>query len=374
MMRALATAKVALLLCASVTQPAAGQRNIAPPTRRCVDCLVVALRGMLDSAKIPGVALAVVGDGRRWIGAAGMRDVETRQAMNGETILRGASLGKPIFAYAVLKLVDQGRIALDTPLVRYAPREYLESSFFKGPMADTLVPRITARMVLSHSTGFPNWRPPGEPIRVQFAPGTRYSYSGEGYLLLQRVVEHVSGQGVEAFMQATVLRPLRMTRTTYAAPATSTGNVATAYGASGAAVTPPADEEPNVAHTVRTSAADYGRFLTAVMRGDGLRAETRREMFRPQLAADVCRSGTVSMGLGFALQRTPAGEQAFILWGRSPDASGYVLGFADRGAAVAYLTNVAVRGHQIGERIVKLALDHGDALLSCFGVRPYDAK
>jgi CubicO group peptidase (beta-lactamase class C family) len=104
-----------------------------------------------------------------------VRDTETRRPVTARTIFRGASLGKPICAYAVLKLVDQGRIALDTPLVRYALPTYFETRYLQAPMTDTLLPRVTARVVLSHTSGLPNWRPAGEPVRIPFAPGTRYS-------------------------------------------------------------------------------------------------------------------------------------------------------------------------------------------------------
>jgi CubicO group peptidase (beta-lactamase class C family) len=227
-------------------------------------------------------------------------------------------------------------------------------------------------MVLSHTTGFPNWRPPGEPIKVHFAPGSRYSLSGEGLTLLQRVVEHVTGQPVEAFMQATVLRPLGMTRTTYARPAANTADVATAYGRDNAPITPPADEEPNVAHTIRTTAADYARFLVAVMRGEGLRPETHRELMRVQTSTDICRSGAVSWGLGFALEPSPLGD-GFVAWGKSPDANAYLFGVAERGDAVFYLTNTAAHGMKIGQKVVKLVFGRDDPLLGCFGVRSYDA-
>lgn len=140
---------------------------------------------LLRDAEVPGVSIAVVSRGARvWTTSAGIAEDSSGQSVTDTTIFEAASLSKPVFAYAVLQLVEKGELSLDTPLVRYFDTAYVEDS--RGKL-------ITARHVLTHSTGFPNWRPDGQPLRMYFTPGSRYSYSGEGLVYLQRVVEHLKG-------------------------------------------------------------------------------------------------------------------------------------------------------------------------------------
>lgn len=122
-----------------------------------------------------------------------MADNLTGRAVSADTLFPAASLGKLAFAYAALQLVDEGKLDLDRPL-----KDYLTDDAPAGEREA----RITARHVLSHSSGLPNWRQrPDEPYTSGFEPGTGFRYSGEGFYLLQRCVEKITGVGAEEFMQ-----------------------------------------------------------------------------------------------------------------------------------------------------------------------------
>jgi CubicO group peptidase (beta-lactamase class C family) len=126
----------------------------------------------------PGLSIATIeGGSLQWAGSFGVKDTESQQTVTSRTIFPAASLSKVVFAYAVLKLADQGDLELDDPLSKYVPG-YVEN--------DERVNLITARQVLTHRTGFPNWRPRNRPLAIQFNPGERFSYSGEGFIYLQR--------------------------------------------------------------------------------------------------------------------------------------------------------------------------------------------
>jgi CubicO group peptidase (beta-lactamase class C family) len=285
------------------------------------------------------------------------------------TIFRGASLGKPLFAYAVLKLSEENKLALDTPLVSYVPKAYLEEHFLKSQLVDERMRLITARMVLNHTSGLPNWRSEGKPLTSLFVPGSRYSYSGEGYYLLQTVVEYLVKEPIEAFMQRTVLRPLGMKNTSYVYHPADSSRYARSYDMAGKLV----QDEPepvNVAHTLRTTADDYARFLVATLMGQGL---TSKAMLSSQVQTDICQPGRVFWGLGLAVQHTDKGD-LFCQWAKSPAASGYVIGSADQKTAIVYFVNVANQGLRIAERLVKLGLNYDDPLFACFGVRAYNAR
>lgn len=328
-----------------------------------------ALPAMLDSAQIPGISIALIENGTiSWSAGLGMKDPVTKEPVTKTTIFRGASLGKPLFAYGVLKLIDEGTIALDTPLVLYVPTGYLEETFFKSPVTDERMRLITARMVLNHTSGLPNWRPEGKPLTTLFAPGSRYSYSGEGYYLLQRVVEYLVKVPIEAFMQRTVFKPLGMVHTSFVYQPADSSYYARSYDGAGKLVRN--EPEPaNVAYTLRTTAEDYARFIAAtMMKHDPI----AKAMLSSQVSTDICQPGQVSWSLGWATQHTPEGT-LFCQWAKSPTASGYVIGSADQKTALVYLVNVANQGLRIAGRLVRLSLNYQDPLFGCFGVRPYNA-
>lgn len=163
---------------------------------------------LMKEGDVPGLSVLVIRDRRVfWQGEFGVANADTKQPVTNNTIFEAASLSKPVFAYAILKLVDSGKLDLDTPLVKYLPGAYVE--------ADERLNQITARHVLTHRTGFPNWRPRGGALKIHFAPGEKFSYSGEGFVYLQKVVEHLTGLPVDTFMKKVVFDPLGMANSSY---------------------------------------------------------------------------------------------------------------------------------------------------------------
>lgn len=111
-------------------------------------------------------------------------------------------------AYVVLKLYERGVIDLDTPLDNYWQYPRLSHE----PKAKLM----TARMALTHTTGLPNWtKPRGAALQSAFTPGTDFKYSGEGYLYLQKVIEHITGKSLEEIAQEEVFEPLGMQESHY---------------------------------------------------------------------------------------------------------------------------------------------------------------
>src|SRR5262249_34423654 len=163
---------------------------------------------LMKEADAPGMSMVLVCGGKiAWRKNFGVKNVNSGEAVDDETVFEAASLSKPVFAYAVLKLVDQGKIRLDSPLTAYLPHPYIEN--------DQRLAKITARLVLSHRTGFPNWRGDGNPLLIHFTPGERFSYSGEGFVYLQRVVEQIEGKPLNSVMNDLVFTPLGMASSSY---------------------------------------------------------------------------------------------------------------------------------------------------------------
>lgn len=160
---------------------------------------------LMRVAEVPGLGISVARDGKiAWSGGFGVTNVSTGQPVTDTTLFEAASMTKPAFAYVAMKLVDDGILELDRPLVAYRRPPYLG--------ADPELERITVRDVLRHSTGLPNWAE-GRLVTIT-RPGTRYTYSGEGFVWLQLIVEKLTGEGTGRVMDRLLFRPAGMTRTT----------------------------------------------------------------------------------------------------------------------------------------------------------------
>ena len=150
---------------------------------------------MASRRTVPGVAMLLIDDGKvRWQ----RENAVSKEPVDKDTVFAACSNTKPVFAYAVAKLCEKGVMDLDTPLTRYASKRFLEG--------DPRLDLITTRHILTHSTGFPNWRD-GKERTIQFTPGTKAQYSGEGFSYLQSVVQEVTRQPFAEFMRVNILEP-----------------------------------------------------------------------------------------------------------------------------------------------------------------------
>lgn len=312
---------------------------------------------LMERAEVPGLAIAVVRNAAViWTGNFGVRASNKAGAIDTSTMFQAASLGKPVFAYAVLKLVERRTLNLDRSLSDYLP-DYLEG--------DERIERITARMVLSHTTGFPNWRR-NDGLKLHFTPGEKFSYSGEGYVYLQRAIERLTGQTLNQVMQELVFGPLDMPHSSYEWRDDYQANYVIGHTALGAAIDRRDLGTPKAASTLRTTAGDYAQFLIAMLTGAGLREESRRMMLTPQVQLGDCLNCThephdpktlrpnLAWGLGWGLQDSEQGR-SFWHWGDNGTYRSYTLAFPDHQIGLVYLTNsengLAIRDALV-ERVV----------------------
>jgi CubicO group peptidase (beta-lactamase class C family) len=150
---------------------------------------------------VPGAWITVVERGKVVSASGfGVRSVETQQPVDSQTIFEAASLTKQVTAYVAHSLVKEGKLDFDKPLNDYVPA-----------LPDAISKTVTSRHVLSHSSGWPNWRSESkDPLVPGSKPGERYRYSGEGYVYLSRVLEQVSDQPFPELVQRRVFDPLGM--------------------------------------------------------------------------------------------------------------------------------------------------------------------
>jgi len=294
---------------------------------------------LLNEAAVPGAVVALVEDGKPDdFVSGGVRGGLAAAPVDALTVFDAASLSKPVFAYIVLQLVDRGDLALDTPVVHYLPG-YLP--------VDGRSASITVRHLLSHSGGLPNWRNADYPLRPWFEPGARFSYSGEGYLYLQRAVEAVTGEKLDALATRLVFQPLGMERSSYIWQSRFDDNRAWPHDVFGMPALGNKPAEANAAWSLQTCATDFARFLRAVLAGEGLKTETSRLWLSPQV--EVRHAGTQSLGpsaedvvtdvawgLGWGLE-VSAGT--FFQWGDNGPFTAFTLGSATLRKAVVVFTN-----------------------------------
>lgn len=166
--------------------------------------------GLMEKALIPGLSIAVIRKGDLfWQKELGVKNMDTKDPVSGNTVFEAASLSKPVFAYAVMKMAERDEIDIDKPLVEYVSDQYVEENFLARKIDDDRFRKITTRMVLSHQTGFPNWRG-SNPLTFNRDPGERFGYSGEGFGFLQKVIEHITGISLNDFVGKEVFIPLEM--------------------------------------------------------------------------------------------------------------------------------------------------------------------
>lgn len=178
------------------------------------DALTRLLTNVITNRNVPGLSFALINDGQIvYEFSSGVRNTDTSVPINEKTLFDAASMSKTVFSAFALKMVDEGLITLDTPLYKYMPYPDIAN--------DERYKKITTRMALSHTTGFPNWRflndkghyVPDNPLTIAFEPGTQYQYSGEGFQYLARVFAHLletNVDGLQQIIDQTLLRPLNM--------------------------------------------------------------------------------------------------------------------------------------------------------------------
>ena len=313
--------------------------------------------------RIPAVSIGLVREAKlAWVGAFGLRSADAREPVRDGTVFEAASLGKPLFALGVMKLVEAGRFDLNRPLVDSMPRPFVPT---RDPLMsapdipdDPRLRQITPRLVLRHATGLPNWGQ-GKPLRFLSNPGAAYTYSGEAFYFLQRVVEHVTGQGAEAFLRRTVLDPLGMKRSSYVWQRDYERTAAIRHDREEKPFSNVRPSRAMVAGSLHTTAGEYARFLAAMMDAGpagafGLFAALRAEMLRP--ATHV--NDEISWGLGWGLQTSPAGT-AFWHWGNNPGTKCFAIGYPREGIGIVVLTN-SDNGLRGVVRIIPAAIGGGE--------------
>jgi len=297
------------------------------------------IQRLKKSGNVHGLAISIFSkDSILFEQAYGFRNLKKKQPLETSHNFYAASLCKPLFAFIVMKLVEEERIELDKPLVEYLEKPLYSYEFkhdyenFRDLENDKRHKKITARMCLSHTTGFPNWRYIGKSginmkksLEIEFEPGTFYSYSGEGIQLLQFVVEQITKKGLEELAQEYVFKPFKMSMTSFLWQEKFDTNYAVGHYKKRKTLKRRKRNQEYAAGSMDTTPEDYTKFIQAMLAQKGLSENTYKTFFMPQIRietkqqfgknrlvkTDENNDIELSYAIGFGTYKTPYGKAIF---------------------------------------------------------------
>jgi CubicO group peptidase (beta-lactamase class C family) len=320
------------------------------------------INALMKAANVHGMAITVFNNNEPiYKKTFGYKRLDTKEPIKTSTNIYGASLSKCVFAVLALKLVDEGVLDLDKPLQDYLPKPIYEYTPTKkwhdnytDLKVDSLYKKITARMCLDHTTGFANWRfyEPDQKLRVNYAPGSKYNYSGEGMVYLQVVLEHLLGKSLEELAKEKIFTPLGMKNTSYTWQPAFENDYCFGHNAKGELYEKDKDNDARSASTLETTLDDYTLFTKAVLQNKILKPATSKQMFTPQIRLrSIQQFGPLSMrdstlndgiqlsyGLGWVLLQSPYGTGAFKE-GHGDGFQHYSILFPKQGTGIIIMSN-----------------------------------
>ena len=345
------TPLVLMLLAVASAMAGLAQSVVSTPTERtAIDRLNKDIPKYMRLAQVPGVSAALIRNGQLvWFKGFGVTNNDTKQPVTNQTIFEANSLSKPLFAFSVLTLVDQGKIDLDTPIVAYGGVDYNVSD-------DPRFKHVTARMILSHSSGIVlDQKDPEHKVALAFNPGEKFQYSPTGYDLLSHLIEKITGMKIEDFIQQSVLTPLAMKSSSYVWQPAYNNLRIYQHDWTGQVVPERRKWTRGAACcSLQTNAEDYAKFVIAVLNGSLLKRATWEQMVKPQIAVSS-KFPQLYWGLGWGLEKTEK-DVSFWQWGDSGVTRNYISACMSQKNAVIWFTN-----SENGLSFLREVLDDGGA-------------
>jgi len=358
---------LALPVCSQAASGEAGK--IIRPDGRRIDAAYVdaTVEQLIQAAHVTGAAVAIFHSGKvEYLRAYGYRDTEKQLRLTPDSVMTSASLSKAAFACLVMLLVEQHVVDLDKPISQYLPKPLPDYPRYADLKGDDRYQKLTLRILLSHTSGFPNWRAfeDDRKLRIHFDPGSRFAYSGEGIDLAQFVVETVTNQSLTDLMSQKLFGAIGMSRTSMVWESRFESDFANGYDEYGRSLGPEKRKTPDAAGSMQTTLRDYSALLSAIMRRDVLSTRAAGWMLSPQIqihsahqfpsldpTTSTANDGIgLSYGLGWGIYTSPYGK-AFFKEGHDEGWRHLALCF-NNGSGILIMTNSSN-----GEGIFKPLID-----------------
>ncbi|MBT2623461.1 serine hydrolase domain-containing protein [Chryseobacterium sp. ISL-6] len=299
------------------------------------------IENWLKENKIPTLGLGIIEDGKlKEVKVFG--EIKKGISAPNNTYFNVASLTKPVTAMVALRLISLGKWKLDEPLDQY----WVDPDLANDPRHK----KLTTRIILSHQTGFPNWRwmNTDKKLNFQFDPGTKCQYSGEGFEYLRKALEKKFQKSLDQLAQELIFQPLKMNDTNYIWDQNiNESRFAIGYNKEGQPYPTEKRETANAADDLHTTVEDYGNFLISVMKGKSLKPEIFQEMVKKQVKV----KGDLYFGLGFAMYDLGNGNYALSHSGSDPGTRCIAFLLPNSGKGILIFTNVD-EGQKIYEKLI----------------------
>ncbi|KOY84300.1 beta-lactamase [bacterium 336/3] len=356
------------------------------------------VKRLMDTAKIQGLSLSIINDKKTvFVKSYGYRNKPQNELLDTASIMYGASLSKAVFGYLVMKLVQQKILDLDKPLYKYLHKPLYEYDYFSDLKSDDRWKLFTAKMCLSHTTGLPNvrWFHPTTGVqdtlgvmKIYFTPGEKYAYSGEGFKLLQLVIEEITKKTIDELAIEHVFKPIGMTRTGYVwHNSFGDENIAVGHLNNGEIDRKRKRTEGVAGGSLVTTIADYSRFTEHIMRKKGLQKKWFNEMIKPQIkihsitqfppitfeTTNENHAIELSYGLGWGVFQCSSYGKAFFKEGNGGSWRNYNINFIDKGIAIIILIN-SENGETVFQELIETLIGETCIPWKWQGYVPYNQK
>jgi CubicO group peptidase (beta-lactamase class C family) len=305
---------------------------------------------------VPAVGIGIIEDGKlKQITVFG--DLRKEDPAPYNTIFQVASLTKPVTAMLTLRLVSMGEWQLDESLSKY----WIDPDVIDDPRHL----KLTTRHVLTHQTGFDNWRNNNKSKKLvfNFDPGTKFQYSGEGFEYLKHALEHKFKMSLDSLADSILFKPLKMYDTRYVwNEHIDESRYAVPHDTSGVALELPKNKKAFASDLLRTTVEDYCNFGVEVMKGTGLKEEVFNDMIKPQSKV----SEYESFGLGWdIMQDLRKGEFSLMHDGDDYGCHTIVILLPKSKRGLVVLTN-GEKGDEVIKNVIIESLDIGKEIVDKF--------
>jgi len=319
------------------------------------DQVALKVEQLMAAAKVTGLGVSVISKGGVvYQRAFGMADAEHDRPLREDSVMYAASFTKAMFASLLVQLEEEDVVDLDMPIEKLLPKPLSDYEKYADLAGDDRWKNITPRMLLSHTSGLPNWRwtEPGEKLAIYFTPGQRYAYSGEGINLLQFVLEVGLKLNVGDLMRERVFQPYDMQRTSMTWQPEHAAEIALGHDEKGVVLGHKQRSSARAAGSADSSLVDMAKFMRGMVRRDGITKTQFKNMFEPQIRIrsrsqfPTMRTDTttrddaigLSYGLGWGVLKSPYGK-AFFKSGHDDGWQNYMIGFPDKKTAIVLMSN-----------------------------------
>lgn len=336
-----------------------------------------AIEHLLAANGVRGLAVALIEDGEvASVDVYGMRDRERDLPLTRQTVVSGLSWTKFVFSAYVAELAAEGRIDLDRPIAEYLARPLPEYDGYGDLAGDERWRALTLRYLLSHQSGFPNFRffPPNSdydpeaPLAFFQGPGMSYAYSGEGFQIAQLVISEALDIDIAADLEHRFFAALGTDDIGLTWRESFTDDYDAGHNPDGSRIGHPVREEFDAAGSINGSPTAFARFVSAFMRGELVSDAARTELLAPQTPVrsahqfppwsaerdETLAAIDLSAGLGVVLWTGPQGR-GFFKGGHNDGADNMLVCLIERNDCILMMTNIA-KGHLIFPQIAEAVL------------------